>query len=418
MYINFTEIVNKYGRPKGVIHIGAHLLEERPEYLKNGLDNTIWIEANPRIIQQIPQILESEKIINHTISDMDNMIYQFNITNNGQSSSILELDLHKNHHPEIYVTDSITIRSKRMDTIISDYEINIDNYDFINLDIQGAELLALKSFGNLISNFKYIYTEINTNYLYKGCALVHEIDEYLLKFGFVRKETFMTDAEWGDALYVKLDMIQISNQNLIFDIGAHNGLFTDKCLIEYPNVKIITVEANEDLYFKLADKYQENKNVVVLNYLVSGSIGEYKDFYISNADQISTASIDWITNSRFSNQFSWDSVKVKTITIDSLIKIFGSPTLIKVDVEGYELNVLEGLNQKVGEICFEWAEEEYEKINMCSQHLINLGYKNFGYTLSDEFLKRPEFYTNWNDSDFHQIINPINKDKWGMIWVI
>ena len=34
MYINFTEIVERWGKPKGVVHIGAHLLEEREEYLK------------------------------------------------------------------------------------------------------------------------------------------------------------------------------------------------------------------------------------------------------------------------------------------------------------------------------------------------------------------------------------------------
>jgi hypothetical protein len=76
-------------------------------------------------------------------------------------------------------------------------------YDFINLDIQGAELLALKSFDNLINNFKFIYTEINTNSIYKGCALVNEIDEYLNNYNFKRVETSLTEFEWGDALYIK-----------------------------------------------------------------------------------------------------------------------------------------------------------------------------------------------------------------------
>ena len=91
-----------------------------------------------------------------------------------------------------------------MNTLLSENNINVNDYDFLNIDIQGAELLALKGFGDLLNNIKYIYTEINTNTLYKDCALVSEIDEYLFKYGFKRVETLMTEFEWGDALYIKI----------------------------------------------------------------------------------------------------------------------------------------------------------------------------------------------------------------------
>ena len=39
MLIKFNDIVSKYGKPKGIIHIGAHLMEERHEYISNGLYN-------------------------------------------------------------------------------------------------------------------------------------------------------------------------------------------------------------------------------------------------------------------------------------------------------------------------------------------------------------------------------------------
>ena len=209
MLIKFDDIVRKYGKPIGVIHIGAHLMEERYDYLINGLYNTIWLEANTNIYNQI-KIVESqptnELVFNFAISDVDDKIYEFNITNNGQSSSILELDKHLIHHPTIYVSETMNIQSKRMDTLIREKNININNYDFLNIDIQGAELLALKGFGDLLYNIKYIYTEINKNYLYKDCALVDEIDEYLISYGFDRVETSMTEFEWGDALYVKKNL--------------------------------------------------------------------------------------------------------------------------------------------------------------------------------------------------------------------
>lgn len=423
MYINFTDIVNKWGKPKGVIHIGAHLLEEREEYIKNGFTNTIWVEANPRIYQEILKqtLYVDEMVLNHCISDKDDEKYTFHITNNGQSSSILELDVHLHHHPHIQVVDHIEVYSKRMDSIINHYGIDIYKYDFLNLDIQGAELLALKSFGNLISNFNFIYTEVNTNSLYKDCALMSDIDIYLSQYGFSRVETVMTEAEWGDALYVKgvkNNNININmEKKLIFDIGSHNGLFTDKCLEFYPDSKVVSIEANENLWGQLHVKYSGNRRVCAINYLVSEITGQFQPFYICDADQISTASVDWIENSRFNN-FNYNQVlHPLTVNIDSLIKIFGKPDLIKIDVEGFEYEVVKGLSQKVGEICFEWAEEEYDKINKTCQHLIELGYNNFGWILGDEFLKRPENFTNWQDSDFHQIVKPEDKNKWGMIWV-
>ena len=75
--------------------------------------------------------------------------------------------------------------------------------NFLNIDIQGAELLALKGMGNIINYFNYVYLEVNQEYVYKNCALVNEIDKYLSKYNFVRVETSWTKAQWGDALYIK-----------------------------------------------------------------------------------------------------------------------------------------------------------------------------------------------------------------------
>lgn len=206
MLIRFQDIVNKYGKPKGIIHIGAHLMEERTDYISYGLFNTIWVEANPRVFESISYVNNfdsEEKAFNFAISDKDGETVKLNVTNNGQSSSILELEKHKIHHPTIFVSDVIEVKTKRMETLIQENGIKIENYDFLNIDIQGAELLALKGFGEMLNGISRIYIEINTNELYKGCPLVGEIDDYLSKFGFHRAETALTEFEWGDALYIK-----------------------------------------------------------------------------------------------------------------------------------------------------------------------------------------------------------------------
>jgi len=160
---------------------------------------------------------------------------------------------------------------------------------------------------------------------------------------------------------------------LIFDIGANKGCFSKKCLEIYSEPKIIMVEANDELANNLKNNFASN-NIVVLNNLVSTNSGEKLNFFVSNADTISTASKDWIEKSRFANKYEWyNPIEKESINLDELVSIYGSPSLIKIDVEGYELEVIKGLTKKQSEICFEWAEEEYHKVNEVCKYLENLG---------------------------------------------
>jgi len=206
--------------------------------------------------------------------------------------------------------------------------------------------------------------------------------------------------------------------NLIFDIGANKGFFTDKCLEKNPNAKIILVEPNPNLYNFLKKKYHSNSSLIILDYLVSEKSNEEIEFFISNADTISTASKEWINSSRFTNQYFWsNSLKKFSINLDDLIATYGVPDLVKIDVEGYEYEVIKGLSKKIKEICFEWAEEQYVNINKTCNHLIDLGYEEFGYIEGDEYLKKPERFGVWEKLSIHDDIDIHRKEKWGMVWI-
>ena len=79
----------------------------------------------------------------------------------------------------------------------------MSEYDFWNFDIQGAELMALKGGTKAIEHAKVIYLEVNTEEVYKGCALISELDNFLDKYKFKRVITEMTEYGWGDAVYIK-----------------------------------------------------------------------------------------------------------------------------------------------------------------------------------------------------------------------
>ena len=89
-----------------------------------------------------------------------------------------------------------------LDTFFERENIDPTGYDFWNFDIQGAELLALKGALQSLRYAKVLYLEVNERELYKNCALISDIDEFLLQYNFKRVLTNMTQHGWGDALYL------------------------------------------------------------------------------------------------------------------------------------------------------------------------------------------------------------------------
>ena len=78
-------------------------------------------------------------------------------------------------------------------------------FNFLNLDIQGTELKVLKGMDQYFNQIDYVYTEVNSDYVYKDCNLINEIDDYLKSFNLERVETYFTDYKWGDAFYKKVN---------------------------------------------------------------------------------------------------------------------------------------------------------------------------------------------------------------------
>jgi FkbM family methyltransferase len=207
MLIDFNEInkmlVNNDINIHGAFHIGAHECEELSFYSNLGLNaqNIIWIDAiDSKVIQAINRGIPN--VYNAVITDKDDEDVVFNISNNIQSSSVLEFGTHSQEHPWVVYTHKIDKKTITIDTFFERNNIDASKYNFWNFDIQGAELMALKGAINSIQYAKAIYLEVNEKELYKNCGLINEIDDFLLKYNFKRVLTNITHHGWGDALYI------------------------------------------------------------------------------------------------------------------------------------------------------------------------------------------------------------------------
>lgn len=198
---------------QGALHIGAHECEELPFYNQLGLDNTdiIWIDAIPSKVDEAKQ-RGIPNVYNALITDEDDADILFNISNNGQSSSVLEFGTHAYEHSWVVYVDKIQEKSITVDTFFHRNNIDPSKYNFWNFDIQGAELMALKGAINSIQHADALYLEVNVNELYKNCALIGEIDIFLAQYNFQRVLTNITCHGWGDALYIRNEITQTPSE--------------------------------------------------------------------------------------------------------------------------------------------------------------------------------------------------------------
>lgn len=202
-------IYNNY--PRKVLHIGAHHAEEAEDYKNNGVEEVIWVESNesliPALVENIKRFGDMrQQVLELTLWNRDEVL-KFNVNSNSMCSSILELGTHLDWYPGYTVAEEKSVQAHRLDTILNDTEQHLmfNDFEFINIDTQGAELAILEGFGDYIKSpsIKGIYLEVNVEELYKGGPMIADLDNFLNPFGYVRVITGICPHKWGDALWIK-----------------------------------------------------------------------------------------------------------------------------------------------------------------------------------------------------------------------
>jgi FkbM family methyltransferase len=169
----------------GVIHIGANEGGERQDYAAHGL-GVIWIEPIPEVFAKLVHNLQSfphQQAIQALVTDRDGEPVTLHVSsNNGQSSSILDLALHCDIWPHVGYTHDIVLQSSTLPTLLAGEDLA--KYDALVLDTQGSELTILKGAKSLLHRFRYVECEAADFEAYAGCATVSEITQFLKSQGF------------------------------------------------------------------------------------------------------------------------------------------------------------------------------------------------------------------------------------------
>ena len=176
----------------------------------------------------------------------------------------------------------------------------------------------------------------------------------------------------------------IGKNDTVFDVGANFGDRTK--IFSKLAMKVVAVEPQEECTKFLNSVFKKHDNIFIVNKALGAKKGQ-AEMSISNACTISSLSDGWIKavqeSGRFSN-YNWDKkVIVPVDTLDNLIEEYGCPGFIKIDVEGFEDQVLLGLSRPVGGLSLEFTYEFMESTFRCIRHLSTISKWKFQIDLGE-----------------------------------
>tara|TARA_B100002019_G_scaffold285548_1_gene294673 strand:- start:478 stop:1098 length:621 start_codon:yes stop_codon:yes gene_type:complete len=206
MLLSFRLLKKKYNmKIKGIIHIGAHFGQEIPDYIDAGIQDMVMfepLEENFKVLADKAKDLNAN-IVGHQVAlgPKPGKTTMYVSDHNRISSSILKPKVHLTHHPNVKFPETEEVEVDCLD--------NYDcfNYNFINMDVQGYELEVLKGGKKTLEQVDYVYCEVNRDEVYENNAFVEELDEFLADYNMERVMTSWEGQIWGDALYVRKNLL-------------------------------------------------------------------------------------------------------------------------------------------------------------------------------------------------------------------
>jgi FkbM family methyltransferase len=223
MIENFTRYIGNKNDKYVIFDIGSRDCIQSIEFFNKFPNAKIYaFECNPNTLEicknNIKPYSDRITLIEGAVCDYDGNITFYPINQkktittwkdgNPGASSIFKSN--GKYNIETNIQDEIESHCHRLDTVMNKYDIQ--TVDILWMDLQGAELLALKGLGNYLQKVKYIHVEVSHKEMYSGQVMFNELNDYILSNGFVIKNKLTLTGWQEDVIYEKI------NQNCIFDI--------------------------------------------------------------------------------------------------------------------------------------------------------------------------------------------------------
>jgi FkbM family methyltransferase len=155
------------------------------------------------------------------------------------------------------------------------------------------------------------------------------------------------------------------SDGFVLDIGANEGEFTDLVVKDSKRLRVMSFEPHPVTYARLKQRFARNPRVEIVNCAVGREPGEIDLYDYEEIDGTEHATVfrDVIEKTRRAKA---SKHTVKMVTLDAL-EIDGKIELIKVDVEGFELAVLQGARKVIANKRPNYLLVEFNEMNITSR---------------------------------------------------
>lgn len=198
-------------------------------------------------------------------------------------------------------------------------------------------------------------------------------------------DTYYRDTE-RTARMDRLNETLIDKGALVFDIGAHVGDRADS--FARLGASVVALEPQPKVFRALRLILGRRAGVTLRNAAVGAAQGRLEMFINSANPTVSTASPDLIAAAGSAQTWqgqNWDAtVIVPVTTLDDLIAEFGMPDFVKIDVEGFELEVLKGVCRPLALLSFEFTLIQRELALACIDHVSKTRDYTFNFSLGED----------------------------------